>query len=313
METRKSNRVPKVPNIQDEEEPQSKRKKAESKESTKPVSVSKKKKNAVHLNGDEEELVTKTVVAEKRLRKYRSSAPQGVRDRIYRALSQRMFLIDCTVQDDFNRQYKVLGSTGNVYDVHIGKLPTCSCPDSSRGNLCKHVIFVLCRVLYQSQKSPYIYQHALLSSELREIFSSADSKGVAQAVQASKAVVDAATGRSSAESSSSSSSAETETAARPEGDCPICFEDMATGTESICSCSTCRNSLHSECMNMWLKNAAIKACPYCRSPWKTPQSSSSSSTPHRNEGYLNLAAVAGVSTRRDDSTYADYHRRYDDY
>jgi len=142
--TRKSTRVAKAPDFHEIEDPEPKRKKIKSQSSTKSTSASKKKK---HGNGESD--TEALPLTEKRLRKYRSSAPQGVRDRIYRALSQRMFLIDCIKQDDLNRDYKVLGSTGNVYDVHIGQLPTCSCPDSSRGSLCKHVIFVLCRVLDQ--------------------------------------------------------------------------------------------------------------------------------------------------------------------
>ena len=93
------------------------------------------------------------VEMEKRLRRFRSSAPQGTNDRISRALSQRMFLIESKVENELQRSYKVLGSSGNVYDVIIGKLPSCTCPDFLRGNLCKHVIFVLCRVLHQVSMS----------------------------------------------------------------------------------------------------------------------------------------------------------------
>lgn len=49
-------------------------------------------------------------------------------------------------------------------------------PDNAKGHLCKHIIFVLHRVLKVERKSPLIYQEALLTSELREIFSKADSQ-----------------------------------------------------------------------------------------------------------------------------------------
>jgi len=36
--------------------------------------------------------------------------------------------------------FVVFGSTGNVYHVHICKIPTCTCPDFLKGNLCKHIV-----------------------------------------------------------------------------------------------------------------------------------------------------------------------------
>jgi hypothetical protein len=56
--------------------------------------------------------------------------------RVGRALSQRLYLLNQanTSSSDTNleRQYDVLGSTGNVYKISIGKTPTCDCP----GKLC---------------------------------------------------------------------------------------------------------------------------------------------------------------------------------
>ena len=108
---------------------------------------------------------------------------------------------------------KVLGSTGNVYDVDICHLPTCSCPDFQKGNLCKHIIFILCRVLSVSSTSNLIYQNALLSCEIESIFLQADKKGLARAYQANQAVVDAAIGKAT------SSSDEVKPVKTPEGDC----------------------------------------------------------------------------------------------
>ncbi|CAI5508726.1 unnamed protein product, partial [Closterium sp. Naga37s-1] len=44
--------------------------------------------------------------------------------------------------------FHVLGATGNVYTVTISQQPSCTCPDYGNGNLCKHVLFVLLRVLH---------------------------------------------------------------------------------------------------------------------------------------------------------------------
>jgi len=65
----------------------------------------------------------------------------------------------------------VVGSTGNIYTVTIGLIPTCTCPDSLKGNECKHKVYVLHTVLKAPERLQY--QRALLTSELLEIFTHA--------------------------------------------------------------------------------------------------------------------------------------------
>ena len=36
----------------------------------------------------------------------------------------------------------VIGTTGNIYTVTIQRTPICNCPDGSKGNHCKHIIYV---------------------------------------------------------------------------------------------------------------------------------------------------------------------------
>ena len=49
------------------------------------------------------------------------------------------------------------GTTGNVYTIKIGLVPACSCPDNSKGNQCKHIVYV--SLLSKTMGS--IYQPAL--------------------------------------------------------------------------------------------------------------------------------------------------------
>lgn len=49
-------------------------------------------------------------------------------------------------------------------------------PDYAKGHLCKHIIFVLHRVLKVDRNSSLLYQQALLTNELNEIFSKADEQ-----------------------------------------------------------------------------------------------------------------------------------------
>ena len=226
--------------------------------------------------------------------------------RIERAISQRMFLVARSDGEDMlDRGYSVLGSTGNLYEVRITHNPSCTCPDAARGNRCKHIIFILVRVLGQSQQSPLAVADELSDEELVLIFSEADARGagVAAAVQAGDEVVVAVTGKAPAAAAAAAAAAdEPKPVAKPaEGDCCICFEGLLTGhadPASLCACSVCQNSLHKDCIAAWLTRGT--ACPYCRSPWlafgEAPVDAAA--RPKFQDGYRNFADAAGLDSRR---------------
>ena len=226
-------------------------------------------------------------------------------DRIARALTQRLYLIE-QEEDDSGRKYAVLGSTGNVYTVKVGALVSCDCPDAAKGNVCKHQLFVMLKVLRAAESSKLIYQRALLSHELAELF----AKGGAARPEAvaSSSVVEAyaeATGKSRAP-------AEEEAAAAPlrNSDCPVCFE--ALGSEKCEVCVTCHNGIHAECFGMWVrtKGTAAVTCPLCRSAW--PEAATSSGRVGA-EGFVNLAREAGVSSYRPSYSGWPNRRFWDEY
>jgi hypothetical protein len=213
------------------------------------------------------------------------------------------------------RKYAVLGSTGNVYDVKIGQIPTCSCPDCAKGRLCKHIIFVLVKVLHVPQDSELVYQDALLQCELGMIFNTAP-KTATGLIQANNEVVEAykKTFGFGEVSEEVKPIVKTELIAKEaEGDCPVCFEDLA-GEEALDSCSTCRNFLHTGCLKRWL--VVQKTCCYCRSDWvaycvinnSSCSNSSVSIIPSARavEGYVNLGEIQGLSGQRDTSSYNKY-------
>lgn len=56
-----------------------------------------------------------------------------------------MFVIDRnrSGSDDIPQEiFDLAGSTGNVYQVNIGLVPSCTCPDYKKGNQCKHIVYV---------------------------------------------------------------------------------------------------------------------------------------------------------------------------
>ncbi|CUS14651.1 unnamed protein product [Tuber aestivum] len=213
---------------------------------------------------------------EKRAKLWRKQPPKTVSERIGRCLTQRMVVLDRqrVVENDIPQEIvKIAGSTGNVYTVHIKLVPICDCPDSSP--TCKHILYVMMKVL--KARSDLVYQAALLSSELREIFEKAPPI------------------RSSGEGAGSS-------AQKPldEDDCPICycpFEE--NGREAVVYCKAqCGTNVHQSCFRQWASTRGEGAvtCVMCRQPWP------GDSEPHEalakgkvnSEGYVNVASELEV-------------------
>ena len=58
------------------------------------------------------------------------------------------------------------GCFAAVYSVSVGKHPNCTCPDFEKGNVCKHYLFVMLRVLRLDEDDPLVWQKALLKREV---------------------------------------------------------------------------------------------------------------------------------------------------
>ena len=57
----------------------------------------------------------------------------------------RMFVIDRSRGDTQGIPEETIdlaGTTGNVYRITICQSPSCTCPDSLKGNQCKHIVYV---------------------------------------------------------------------------------------------------------------------------------------------------------------------------
>ncbi|MCL7036771.1 hypothetical protein MKW94_019084 [Papaver nudicaule] len=80
-----------------------------------------------------------TLNKEGRKKQYEEPA-RPVSGRMSRALHEGLRLLHRVEADFF-----ILGSTGNVYIVRLSKTPSCNCPDGTIP--CKHILFVLLRVL----------------------------------------------------------------------------------------------------------------------------------------------------------------------
>lgn len=230
----------------------------------------------------------------KRLRRWRTHPPTSYLEIRDRALTQRMFALDrqrdTSNPDHPTETVQLAGTTGNVYTVVIDKVPSCDCPHAKKGNQCKHIAYVLSRVLRVS--SPLEYQLAFISSELREIFANAPPLP-----------------------SETADSEKQDGNRKPlEGECPICCVDFEPqSSEAVVYCkAACGNNIHKECFRQWAatKKGGQVPCPFCRTPWQGDDVATKDVAKRgakNDEGYVNVASQLGLSGRRD---YSSYHSHW---
>ncbi|KAI0257448.1 hypothetical protein BJV78DRAFT_37603 [Lactifluus subvellereus] len=248
---------------------------------------------------------------------FKRSCPQKILERVERVMSQRFFMIDRRREgDELREDSKFLGQRGmfvgsnvepvdfsfscywQVYTVVIDKFPSCNCPDASRGNHCKHILFIFLKVLQLPQSSGLWYQKALLASELQTIFADAPQAPNALAHERVRNAYALATGKAPI----SASSAAKRRIPGPEDSCPICYESMhGASQEMLVFCEECGNALHSECFEQWRRSAAELTCVWCRAKWQWGGKNEGAS--RKSGAYINLSEVAGLSGVRDTSTY----------
>ncbi|CAL3967392.1 unnamed protein product [Diplocarpon coronariae] len=232
---------------------------------------------------------------EKRLKRFRVKAPVTYLERLMRVRTQRMFLIDrekslSEAGTSKEEKFAIAGSTGNIYQVTIGRVSTCTCPDASKGNQCKHIIYVMVNVLKAPEN--LAYQLALLSTEVAKIFANAPVTP-----QSSNATVSTAT--------------DTGGFRKPiEGDCPVCvmkFDENDKSDDIFWCKGACGNNIHRYCFEQWAKSQpGTPKCVYCRTPWKGDADSIqriSKGDQVNQEGYVNISRELGLSGERDMSSY----------
>ncbi|KAJ3033859.1 hypothetical protein HDV00_005708, partial [Rhizophlyctis rosea] len=255
-------------------------------------------------------------VGEKRLRRERKFASADVRVRIERALTQRMFLIDRKVVSGLQQEFRVLGSTGNVYTVTISHLLSCDCPDSQKGNLCKHILFIFLKVLRCPPDDHRVYQTALLTTELTDLFQTAPQIDTPD-VLANAAVRRAASGASEVDFEPGGP---TRRSIEEDDTCPVCYDTMTEAEErggKLVWCrAQCGKNFHKECLKMWKKQCQKDhkpiTCVQCRATWVDEGGHAGPAAGGgvtEEEGYVNLGRLQGLPEERDESMYSDWRYR----
>jgi len=239
----------------------------------------------------ENEASLKEMFAKRRRNDQRCAAP--TRDRIRRALTQRLFLINFT-RSGYGHSgiFTVLGSTGNVYEVKFAKEPSCSCPDSAKGNLCKHHLFVMLKVLRLERNNSWIWRRKFDQDEVHFILRKVPSH-FDPSVVANRAVRNAVCREEDEGVDESKAPAKRQPI--QDKSCPICFDDLEkSDTLSWCTWQ-CGMNFHKACIDKWLTQNS--SCPNCRTAWLKPGTKAGKIV----EGYKNFGDLQG-QPRSDMST-----------
>jgi len=278
---------------------------------------------------------------EKRLKRFRSKPTNKIAERIDRAIQQRLFLIEtsspttCSEHGGPKITLSVLGSTGNIYEVTISKIPHCNCPDHAKGNICKHLLFVMLKVAGLSVSSHLVYQSAYLEEELQSIVTALQGRlqqrlgsdvvaneAVRQRHQHLKNCGDEPDANANADGDEGKVAAVVQRQDIEGNDCPICFDSLGSTLLTFCQ-QTCGTNFHSACMKVWTNQPSQRnnpTCPNCRQPWVDGNTMSACVNRKKkakargdSEGYENLGDLQGQSRVRDTSTYAsnDWNGGYD--
>ena len=164
--------------------------------------------------------------------------PQEARE--YRAKTQKIYLINRDVTNN-SAKFKVLGTTGKVYDIVLSGTPTCTCMDfQNRRAKCKHILFMLVRIFNVTDP----YQDTFTTKEIRQYIKTYQKNierfnipydEIEQCVSIQPKNLDDV--------------------------CVICLDPLQNGLPYVYCRESCGRCLHKEC-HMATKKINTK-CPYC--------------------------------------------------
>lgn len=195
---------------------------------------------------------------------------QSVADRIVRALRHRLLLLHRS-----ESEFYVLGATGNVYTVTLSLAPCCTCPD--RIAPCKHILFVLIRVLGVSLDDTCLRRRTLRPCQLSRLISTPTSPE-----SLARANIRDIFHRMFLQSRQNMNAGRRTIEIENGTTCPICLDEIGQD-QKVVVCGTCRNPIHEECLLAWKRSRRRRSvtCVICRARWRNRAN---------QDAYLNLSA-----------------------
>lgn len=212
------------------------------------------------------------------------ASTRRVANRIIRALQQHQLRL----LHRSGAEFFVLGATGNVYTVTLSTAPACTCPDTAVP--CKHILFVLLRVLGLSLDEACVWRQSLRPCQVARLVATPTFPDVLAGARARERFHQLWAARPPPENGSRPAAdgrrrEEASSRAMDGAACPVCLEDLAQQAPLL-TCRTCRNAVHAECFARWKRSRARRAatCVVCRSRWRLPRKE------QQEKQYMNLAA-----------------------
>ena len=184
---------------------------------------------------------------------------------MHKALTERLFLVDIKEKSkvELEREFDVMGSTGNVYKVVIKNNSTCKCPDFLfRKNICKHLYFVYLKVLKGKGNFPKV----LKKPRLEKLFF--DLENITNNLYANEQFREAYINKIKNEATGTSDNNLGIKVQKVDDSCPICMDDFEAGGEELDFCKFgCGKTVHKNCFEMWNKKNSGN-CVFCRTVWE---------------------------------------------
>ena len=168
--------------------------------------------------------------------------------RIERCYTDNIYLIESLPsEDEYERRYLIMGNSGNTYKVTIAKKPNCTCPDyRTRRNRCKHIFFVLIRIMNINNFTDRQFSE----EELVDMFSNIPDIPQNLIYQGERPEEPKAVNQKF-----------------DKGDvCPICLDPLENGKDLDYCRFSCGKTIHSKCFSMWERTKG-SICVFCRADW----------------------------------------------
>ena len=170
--------------------------------------------------------------------------------RIERCYTDNIYLIESLPPEEdhpYKRKYLIMGNSGRTYKVTISNKPNCTCPDfTMRGNRCKHIYFVLIRIMNISNYTDREFSDEELSEmflNIPEVAKNLMYKG-----------------------ENTSEQKEVNQKFDKDDICPICLDPLENGKELDYCKYSCGKTIHKKCFSMWEKSKG-GICVFCRGKW----------------------------------------------
>lgn len=170
-----------------------------------------------------------------------------------RGVEQKLYLVETLeITEEKIRKYVIMGSTGNVYTVTIDNSPCCTCPDyTTRFNRCKHIFFVLIRIMKVEAKS--VDNKKYSNEELKLMFNNIPE--ITNILCVNNNIKDKYVQLK-----------DKQVIQRDDDLCPICLDDIKNGEEYEYCKAECGKCVHKVCFAMWCLKSPPN-CLVCKSPW----------------------------------------------